>query len=332
MKGQKRKYCHYCSQQIEQRVEGDTLRDYCPGCEIYFYENPLPVVSTILVKDRKVLLVRRANEPYLGQWCLPSGFAESGELIADAALRELEEETGIKGRIVHLQDVDSNSNYYYGDLLFLTFEVEQVTGEPRAGDDAAEVKYFALDRLPTLAFPANNKALQSYIEDKKDYWAIVDSFGLAAEAEPHLQIKKKLLSDKLVELIEKHSEHIAKLWVDDVRSNKSTPTFHDFDKDALYRRVIRVISHFGQWLEGSYNGEDIITFYTNLGRERRQEGFRLNEVLSALSLAKKHIWEFAHSREVWSRTIDIYMVLEFAKRISIFFDKAIFYVAKGYDE
>jgi hypothetical protein len=70
----------------------------------------------------------------------------------------------------------------------------------------------------------------------------------------------------------------------------------------------------------------------SLGKERRIEGFSLSEVVSALSLTKKHIWEFALSRETWSRTIDIYMVLEFAKRISIFFDRAVYYVAKGYDE
>lgn len=332
MKGQKRKYCHYCSHPVEQRIENDTLRDYCPRCDINFYENPLPVASTILVRDRRVLLVKRGNDPYQGQWCLPSGFAESGESIAEAALRELKEETGIEGRIVHLQDVDSNSNYYYGDLLFITFEVEQVGGEPKAGDDAAAVKYFSLDRLPDLAFPANTKALQSYVEDKRDYWAIIDSFSLAAEEEQLLEMKKKLLSDKIVELIEEHSQHIARLWVEDVVSNKSTPTFHGFDQDALYHRVYQVISHFGQWLEGSCCGEDIISFYTALGRERRKEGFQLSEVVSALSLTKKHIWEFALTREAWSRTIDIYMILEFAKRISIFFDRAVYYVAAGYEE
>lgn len=332
MKGQKRKYCHYCSHQVEQRIENDTLRDYCPTCDIYFYENPLPVVSTILVQERQVLLVRRANDPYQGQWCLPSGFAEIGESIADAALRELKEETGIQGRIVHLQDVDSNANYFYGDLLFLTFEVEQIGGEPIAGDDAAEVKFFPIERLPDLAFPANTKALQSFVEDKKDYWAIIDSFSLATEEEQFLEMKKQLLSDKLIELIEKHSEHIARLWVEDVLSNKSTPTFHRFNKNALFRRSNLVISHFGQWLEGLYDGQDIVIYYTNMGRERRLEGFRIGELVSALSLTKKHIWEFALSRENWTKTIDIYMILEFAKRISLFFDRAVYYMAQGYDE
>ena len=93
-----------------------------------------------------------------------------------------------------------------------------------------------------------------------------------------------------------------------------------------------MISHFGQWLEGLYDGQDIVIYYTNMGRERRSEGFRIGELVSALSLTKKHIWEFALSRENWTKTIDIYMILEFAKRISLFFDRAVYYMAQGYDE
>ena len=332
MKKKKRKYCHYCSARVELKMEGDTLRDYCPACGVYFYENPLPVVSIILVKDRKVLLVKRGNKPYKGQWCLPAGFAESGESIAEAALRELEEETGVKGKIVQLQDVDSCSNYFYGDLLFLTFEVEQTGGEPRAGDDAVAVRYFPIEKVPQFAFPSNSKALQSYVEGKKEYWAIVDSFNLAADDETLAEKRENLLSNKLVELIEENSNHIAGLWMEDVRNNKSTPTYHVFDQELLFHRVFLVISHFGQWLSGSYHGQDIISYYVNLGRERKQEGFGLSEVISALSITKKHIWEFALSRGMWSKTIDIYMILELERRISLFFDKATFYVAQGYEK
>ena len=306
-------------------------REYCQVCGIYFYENPLPVVSAILVKDRKVLLVKRGRRPYKGKWCLPSGFAESGEKITQAALRELNEETGIYGKIVQLQDVDSCTNYFYGDLLFLTFEVEQTGGEPRAGDDAEEVRFFPLTKVPRLAFPSNTKALQTFVAGKKDYWAIVDSFTLAARDENQLE-KENLLSDNIVELIEERSDHIANLWVKDVQSNRSTPTYHDFDQQLLFHMVFLIMSHFGQWLRGSYHGQDIASYYLNLGKKRKKEGFHISEVVSALSLLKKHIWEFALSQGVWSRTIDIYMFLELEKRMSLFFDKATFHMAKGYEE
>jgi hypothetical protein len=54
-------------------------------------------------------------------------------------------------------------------------------------------------------------------------------------------------------------------------------------------------------------------------------------VLSTLSLIKKHLWEFALSRGVWNKTIDIYMTLELNRRIVIFFDKAVFYTTQGYE-
>ena len=332
MRKEKRKYCHYCSARVEPKMEGKTLREYCPTCGVYFYENPLPVASTILVKERQVLLVKRGNKPYKGKWCLPSGFAETGESIAEAALRELEEETGVKGKIVQLQDVDSCFNYFYGDLLFLTFEVELTGGEPRAGDDADEVRYFPIEKVPKLAFPSNSKALQTYVEGKKEYWAIVDSFSLAAGDEKFAQMRENLLSNRLIDLIEEHSGLIADLWMEDVRNNSSTPTYHVFDQQLLNHRVFLVISHFGQWLNGSYKGQDIVSYYENLGRKRKHEGFGLSEVISALSLTKKHIWEFALSRGMWRKTIDIYMILELERRISLFFDKATYYVAKGYEK
>ena len=53
-----------------------------------------------------MLLVKRKHDPFKGLWCLPMGFAESGESIESAALRELEEEAGIQGKILGLVNVE----------------------------------------------------------------------------------------------------------------------------------------------------------------------------------------------------------------------------------
>ncbi len=100
----KRKYCSQCGEALSIKNEGDTVRDYCSGCDVYYYDNPLPVASNIVMKNREILLVKRKNVPYKGLWCLPMGFAESGESIENAALRELAEETGIVGQIISLVD------------------------------------------------------------------------------------------------------------------------------------------------------------------------------------------------------------------------------------
>lgn len=92
---------------IVRKSEEGVGRDFRKSCQIYFYENPLPVVVAIHVEDRNVLLVKRGRKPYRGKWCLPRGFAETGENIHDAALHKLKEETGIQGRIMSRVAVQS---------------------------------------------------------------------------------------------------------------------------------------------------------------------------------------------------------------------------------
>ena len=143
MKGN-RIYCPYCANKITHRKENGVERDYCPQCDKFFYDNPLPVASCIITDDRKLLLVKRKYAPRKGEWCLPTGFAESGESIENAALRELQEETGINGKVIDLIDINSARSNTYGDLIFITFEAEWVDGDLLPGDDAAEVRFFAL--------------------------------------------------------------------------------------------------------------------------------------------------------------------------------------------
>jgi 8-oxo-dGTP diphosphatase len=330
VKQKKRMFCPHCRSRLTKRDEEGNLRDYCETCEIFFYDNPLPVVSTILAEERNVLLVKRGNRPYRGKWCLPSGFAETDETIEDAALRELKEETGVEGEIVGLVDVDSCGNYFYGDLIFITFEAVQTGGRLSAGSDGAAVKYFPLERVPRLAFSSNSKAIRSYVRSKSDYWAIADSFALALDDSHPRRKRKNLLSDRLVEVVQENAETIARSWLRDVRENRSTPGYHTFDQKKLFARVHGVLSQVHRWLGGFYSDRAIRDYYMALGKERRGEGFNLHEVLSALSLTRKYIWEFALSYGVWTEPIDIYMVLELEGRLVIFFDKATFYTALGY--
>ncbi len=311
-------------------MEGDVMRDFCKSCDRFFYDNPLPVASTIVTKDRQVVLVKRKFKPFQGMWCLPSGFAESGESIEAAALRELEEEAGIRGKILDLVDVNSGYSYTYGDLVFLTFEVEHTSGKMKAGDDASDVKYFPLDDLPELAFVSNMKAIEKFIRSKQEYWAIVDSFSQSLKSRQE-HIENDFLSDKLIKIIEDNAELIASHWLDEVRDNPTTPTYAKFDKDSSLIRSGLVINQFGKWLGGFYTKDDIREFYLTLGRNRKAEGFALSEVLSALSLTRKHIWEFALSQKMWSSTMDIYMTLELERRMMLFFDKAAYHITRGYE-
>jgi len=332
MKKKNRTHCPYCGSPATAKSEDGILRKFCLCCGLFLYENPLPVVSAILVTEqRKILLVKRGKSPYKGQWCLPTGFAETDESIEDAVLRELEEETGVKGKILGLVDVDSSRNYFYGDLLFLTFEMEHTNGTPKHGDDTVATKYFHLGELPHLAFASNEKAVNRYIKNKVDYWAIVDSFAITTGEDQSQSRSAGLLSGKLIEVIEENADRIAGRWFHDATTSHSTFRYHTFDRTKMLNRLQVILSQFGKWLNGYYTDDNVRDFYMEMGQERKKEGFMLSEVLSALSLLRKHIWEFALSRGMWQKAIDIYMVLELDRRIMIFFDKAAFYTALGYE-
>ena len=125
----KKIFCNFCGKKLGVDLLDEKERQVCENCKEVYYENPLPVASVILSnRDRETLLVKRANEPFRDMWCFPIGFAETGESIEDAALRELKEETGITGKIVQLVDVSSHMNPLYGELLVVTFEAEKVSG------------------------------------------------------------------------------------------------------------------------------------------------------------------------------------------------------------
>lgn len=157
------RFCTACGRPLaEKKIEG-RARWMCSECGHIAYENPLPVVAAVVVDARgRLLLVRRARQPMKGMWCLPCGFAEKDEAIQEAVLRELKEETRLSGRVLRLLDVSTAHNYFYGNLVMISFEVGSEEGEPTAGDDADRAAYFPLDRLPPLAFPCQEDAVRTY--------------------------------------------------------------------------------------------------------------------------------------------------------------------------
>ena len=126
----------------------------------YEYEFPRPAVSTdVVVVDRqhpnpKILLIQRLKDPFANQWALPGGFMEIDETLEQAAVRELEEETGLQindmKQVGAFSQVDRDPR---GRIITVAFACE-ITGDQQAvaADDAKSVKWFELDSLPALAF------------------------------------------------------------------------------------------------------------------------------------------------------------------------------------
>jgi 8-oxo-dGTP diphosphatase len=131
----------------------------------FIYEYARPVVTVDVVAFRQgreggeVLLIRRGQDPFKDAWALPGGHLEENEDLAVGAARELGEETGIKVRddlqLVQIGTYGAPGRDPRGHYITVAYRFmvpSYYAAEPRAGDDAAEAKWFRLGQLPELAF------------------------------------------------------------------------------------------------------------------------------------------------------------------------------------
>ncbi len=126
----------------------------------YAYPRPAVTVDTVLCSlgtrgDLCVLLIRRLKDPYAGRWALPGGFVDEHEDLADAAKRELREETSVRiRRLVQLGAYGTPGRDPRGHTVGVAFLAMLAPdhAEAVAGDDAAECAWFPLRRPPKLAF------------------------------------------------------------------------------------------------------------------------------------------------------------------------------------
>ncbi len=130
----------------------------CPKCGHQWptYDNPLPTVDVVIARENEqgnpeVLLILRKNPP--PGWALPGGFVDTGETVEEAAVREAREETGLQVTSLELLGVYSRPDRDPRHHTISTVFIARAEGVPQAADDAAEARFFPLDRLPeNIAF------------------------------------------------------------------------------------------------------------------------------------------------------------------------------------
>jgi len=116
-------------------------------------QHPIAAVGAVLVKNGAVLLVKRGYPPGKGMWAVPGGVIEVGESIEDAAVRELEEETGLRAEprgIVWVTNVvvreGARVRYHYV-IIDVLFDSRTVKGFLRPGGDAVDVAWMSMDEV-----------------------------------------------------------------------------------------------------------------------------------------------------------------------------------------
>jgi ADP-ribose pyrophosphatase YjhB (NUDIX family) len=135
----------------------------CPTCGFVHFRDPKVGVSVLVEHGGQVLLVQRAIEPGLGQWCLPAGFIDWDEAPEAAVMRECMEETGLTVTDLELLEAVHYSQDFRGPGINLVYKAQVAGGTLRPGDDAAAVRWFLPAALPSrarIAFESHYAALE----------------------------------------------------------------------------------------------------------------------------------------------------------------------------
>ncbi|HET7759080.1 MAG TPA: NUDIX domain-containing protein [Gaiellaceae bacterium] len=142
------KFCPRCRAELQ----GDEQRLECPACGFVAYASSKATAGA-LVEDGegRVLLARRAAEPFKGRWDIPGGFLDEGEHPLDGMRRELREETGLE--VEPLEFLGTWMDQYGGDstaaaTLNFYWTAHAVGGDPAPADDVDDLRWFARGELP----------------------------------------------------------------------------------------------------------------------------------------------------------------------------------------
>ena len=140
-----------------------------------------------------------------------------------------------------------------------------------------------------------------------------------------------MFSYRLVRLIESHADALAAGLEEKVQNSSQVIHFRQVPAHELRERVYEIYRHLGEWLLGK-NELDIEHRYREIGVRRARQGVPLSEVVQAIVLTKENLWDFLKSEAVMDRAVEIMGELELLQMLEMFFDRAIYYAAVGYEE
>ncbi len=157
------RFCPLCGAPSEMLERFGVSRPVCSACGHIIFFAPAVAVLALIVEDERVLLVQRANDPQKGLWVTPAGFMEWNEDPAEAACREVLEETGLDVHIDRLLDVFHTPDDSGLADVVIAYAASIQGGKLQAADDAEDAAWFTRDNLPELAFLPTQRILARWV-------------------------------------------------------------------------------------------------------------------------------------------------------------------------
>ena len=156
---QEDRFCPSCAAALETKDIFGSDRPVCPDCGRVIFYDPKVAVICIVPREGQVLMIRRSTELGYGLWGLPGGYVDRGEVVEEAAAREVWEETGLEVEIGGLIGLYSDPG---NPVIVVAYAGRETGGTLKAGPEALEAAFFDVDRLPELAFLRDREVLANW--------------------------------------------------------------------------------------------------------------------------------------------------------------------------
>jgi hypothetical protein len=150
-----------------------------------------------------------------------------------------------------------------------------------------------------------------------------------------------MLTRRLLELIETHADALTQEVLKDLATNHRTPGFGLVPRNEMEARIFAAYHNLGKWI--SDRSDDAVrTEYESWGATRHRQGIPLSEIVYAVVIVKHHLRRFVRDHGLVEFSgdrvipgdligVQLYSLQELAETVDVFFDRAIYYLARGYE-
>lgn len=138
--------------------------------------------------------------------------------------------------------------------------------------------------------------------------------------------------NRLIGMIERHAGSMAEELKEKLVNDPTTSSYKSLDERTIYDNIFEVYSRLGHWLLKDSEKGEVRTHYSNIGAQRFEQGFPLDELIQALVVTKRHIWDTVLHRGIMTTAKELDSTIDFITYLNRFFDMAIYYTTLGYYE
>ena len=141
-----------------------------------------------------------------------------------------------------------------------------------------------------------------------------------------------LISDKLVELVEKNTEEILKRWTTRLVADSKTSSFSKDNLEYIENEAKFVLKNLGKWVSFDTAKEDVGKKYAEHGMEYFRRQIPLCEVVRSLFVLRRTLWLFVLNESAFDSAFQLNQMRELSDRVILFFDRTKYYAIRGYQE